>query len=187
MGNPGALKRRGGSYADGWIDGVEAGIWRQFLPAQSFDANNGFNRSACREGMAEESLRAGNRRELLGKKFLQSFCLGEIIVPCAGAVGVDIVNLRGLQTCAAQGGLHGSQCAFTFRMWRGHVVRIATGAPSCQARQNSCAALPRGFFCFQHENGAALTQTHSSPLGVERPATSTVDKQQRMKSAPGHS
>ena len=55
---------RDGRQADGRINFTEARVRRELLPSQYFDADDGFNRAARRESVAEKSFRAGKRRDV---------------------------------------------------------------------------------------------------------------------------
>ena len=92
-------QRGDGFETDGGVERGEAGIGRQRLTPQRLNADDGFDGSARGEGVAEKSFRAGKWGDAVVKKSFQRLRLRKVVVACAGAVGVDVIDLRCIKPC----------------------------------------------------------------------------------------
>ena len=172
--------------SDRGIDGREAGIGRHGLSQQRFHTKHGFDGATGRKSVAEKSFGTGKRRHAIAEQRLQRLRFSEVVVARAGAVSIDVLNGGRIQIRAAQGGSHRRQRARALGMRRGRMMGIAARAPPAEPRQNLRATFQGVLLRLEHEETRAFAQRHSTPADIERPATSRIHQEQRVKSAPRH-
>ncbi len=118
----------------------------------------------------------------LAQHFLNRLCLRQVVVLCAGAVGVDVVNLILRNVRVLQRGAHHRFEARAFFVRRCQVVRVVVHGPAEYFSIHFGVAALRFFPGFENQHRCAFTENGAVPVHVERPAQVRRNGAQNRKS-----
>ena len=90
-----------------------------------------------------------------------------VIGRCAGAVGIDVINLPRLETAVGQGQAHRFRTAHTAGGRRGDVVGVAGHAIADHFSQDPGPTARGVLQGFQHQNSGPFADHEAVPLPVE--------------------
>src|SRR2546423_3012329 len=136
--------------------------------------------------MAEKSLSARHRRELLAEYGFESITLGEVVIAGASAVRIDVTNRFGFDSRAMQSALHSLGRTRALWMRGSGVMGITACAPAGEPRQDRRATFSRVFFRLEHDHCRPFSEAHARSPRIEWAASGRIHQQQRMKASPGH-
>ena len=163
-----------------WIDAAKAHIGWNDAVADSDGGHHGFDGAGRAQGVAGGPFGRGERRQAVAEKGVDGAGLGQIVVGCAGAVQVDIVDGRRVEPGIRQGGLHGSPGPLPVRKGGGGVVGVARQAGAEQLE----SALGRRF-SRQQQQGRPFGHGQAAALAVQGPRPQGIDELQRLKAEIG--
>ncbi len=93
---------------------------------------------------------------------------GDVVERGAGAVGVEVLHLRGGNVGLPGGGGHGADGGEAFGVGLGEVMEVGGDAVAGDFRDGGGSPGKHGGFGFQNHHGSAFTEGESVAMGVER-------------------
>ena len=87
----------------------------------------------------------------------------------AGAVGVDVVNLAGVEAGVLQGELHGASRAPPFRVGSGHVVAVGAQSVAHHLGEDGGPTAAGVFVLFEDDHASPLRHDEPVAIAVEGP------------------
>ena len=100
---------------------------------------------------------------------LDSLGFHGIVKPSAGAVGIDIVDVVGIDTCFPSAPLDGPGCPASLGIRLGNRVSVKAAAQPERLGVDSCSAFPGALQLFQNQNRSSFPQHETVSFPVEWP------------------
>ena len=100
---------------------------------------------------------------------LDCHSFGLVAQRSAGAVGVDVVNLAGVEAGVLQGELHGASRAPPFRVGSGHVVAVGAQTVAHHLSEDGGATAAGVFVLFEDDHASPLRHDEPVAIAVEGP------------------
>jgi hypothetical protein len=144
---------------------------RQDTIANGQQADDQFRRTCSGDEMPHHTLSAGDRKFIgvIAEDFFDGQRFDLIIDRRTGPMGIDIINVFGIQTGITEGHLHATDGATTFRMGVRDTVGIGGRSVTNNLAINPCSTAFGVFKFLQNHHPRTFTQDETVAITVERP------------------
>ena len=145
------------------------------------NGDNALDAAGCTRGVAGVGFGGGDKGHFVAEDTHHGLAFALVVVGSASAVGIDVVDVAGLEAGALQGLRHGEEGTFAFRRRGGLVVGIALVGVARQFADGLHAPLGGVLAGFHHHVCRALAEVESVPVLVEGLAGLRVKDHQRVE------
>ena len=144
---------------------------RRDIGLQRLGYENHFHAAGGAEHMASSAFGGadGNLVGMILENAADGFGFANITLRRAGAVGVDVVEVVGIEPTAAQGHLHTTRRAFAIGRGGGEMIRIGGVAVPDDFTINFRITRPGVFQLLEHEHARAFAHHKAIASNIKRP------------------